>query len=643
MCGICGFFHKDINRPLPKDVLSRMVEAMEHRGPDEKGVFFSVGGAFGQRRLNIIDFAGGKQPMRSGDNESVLVANGEIYNYKELKNDYLGSVKFESSSDTEVLLYLLKIKGVDAIPLLNGMFAFAFWDIKNKKVILARDPVGQKPLFYYFGSSDFVFASELSSLVCNYNVPVDLDYEALARYLLFEAYPHPYSPLRGVRKLSPGHFMVVDLVTWEFKQYRYWNCKPQPHSGPGESEKHCVDDFREKITSAVERHLRSDVEVGVFLSSGLDSASLLKAISAASRGEALRTFTIKHELSSFDESFYARQIAKAFGTRHHEKTLKAEEFISDAKYLLSKIDEPIANPGLLSVYEVAKVSREFVKVAISGNGGDEFFGGYAPFRALGGYRAAHLLFPNFIVEALTWFASLPKAGHGYMNNLFKVQRFLRGVPFPPPEFLMQWIGSFNRNEIMKILNKDMENKALEINHNGVFDLYQELHNEYARLESKDLFLVLLHLFQQFYLPLCTCNYSDKATMRVSQELRSPFLDTEMMAFANRLASPMKYRNGTTKYILRRYLKGDAPDSIVNKPKQGFAIPIASWLATSLRPWVNEILDPQQLKKDAIFDAYQVRKMWDEHQKKKANHAKSLWTVIVFQNWFHSSYKNWSLR
>ncbi len=641
MCGICGFFYKEQERPLSSQILNSMVDKMLLRGPDGRGVFKAKGGALGHRRLTIIDLVGGQQPMLLPLKQAALVVNGEIYNYPELSNSYLLDETLLSTSDTEVLLHILNQKGVEALPLLNGMFAFAYWDILNQKVILGRDAVGQKPLFYYFGNNSFIFASELSSLAIHPDVPKDIDTDTLAYYLLFEGYPHPHTPLKGVKKLAPGHYMILDLCTWTLKIERYWNCIPESSEKYENDERLCLETFEDIFSHSIKRHLRADVEIGIYLSGGLDSPSLVKGATSVLGNQAVKTFTIKHELTSFDESVYAKEVADYFGTIHYERVLRKEDFLKDIDFLLKEVDEPIADPGFLAIYQVAKFSREHVKVILSGNGGDEFFAGYAPFQAAHAYSIAHKLLPDFLTRLLIQVAKLPKASHNYMNLPFKIQKFLRGVSSVPAEVLMQWIGAFNHNELQSILNKDHLNTPLiQPDHQGNLMLYKCLNDEYERLPKSDIVTILLHTFQQFYLPVCICNHSDKASMKVSQELRSPFLDMELMKFANHLPSNMKYRNGKTKYILRKYHQNKSPNGISNRPKQGFTIPIALLLTTSLKKWANDILDPNQLKKEGLFSAEEVRKLWQEHQTRTANNAKQLWTIIAFQQWLNSAQAEW---
>jgi len=637
MCGICGFFNRIKQSPVSIEQIDKMTDAMSHRGPDDRGVYYNNRGALGHRRLTIIDLVSGAQPMNFGREKASIVFNGEIYNYIELKDKYLSDVRLESTSDTEILLRLLYSKGPGAIQLLNGMFAFAFWDIKEEKVILGRDPVGQKPLFYYMDGENFVFSSELSSLLCHSRVPRTIDTDALSYYLLFEGYPAPFSPIKGVKKLPPGHFLTLDLKTWTFQLEEYWKSTPESGIGSYKNEDDYLTEFETIFMNSVQRHLRADVEVGVFLSGGLDSPSLVKAATSILGSENVKTFTIKHEDDSFNEAGLARGIAEYYGTKHYERPLREDEFLSDIDPLLKGNDEPIADPGFLAISQVTKFSREHVKVVLSGNGGDEFYAGYAPFKALKAYSIIDKLCPGFGVKLFQYLASLPKASHGYMNTFFKIQRFLRGIKKDPSQVLQQWIGSFNHEEQNRILCKDLSVKPLtQFDNFNQPLLYNDLKNEYHRLNTFDLVNSTLHMFQKFFLPTCICNHSDKASMRVSQELRSPFLDTELMKFANRLPSYMKYQKGKTKYILRKYHETGSPDGISMRRKQGFTIPIASWLTSALKNWANDILDPVQIKKDGVFNEVEVRKLWADHQSKRCNNAKKLWTIIVFQHWLNTN-------
>ena len=639
MCGICGYFHKTPARTLAPDVINKMTDAMQRRGPDARGTYTAPGGALGHRRLSIIDLDGGQQPMQHPSAQSVITFNGEIYNYIELRKKHLPKT-LDQVGDTEVLLHLMHNHNTQLLQKLNGMFAFAFWDLQNQQVVLARDPVGQKPLFYHWSNQSFVFASTLDSLIHHPDVTPDLDVATLPFYLFFESYPHPHSPLKNVYKLPPGHALVLDLQEWTLRQFSFWHNPINPHS-EGLSEQTALEQFETTFQHAVDRHLRSDVEVGIFLSGGLDSPSLVKAASKVRPPGSLKTFTIRHEQDSFNEAEHAREIATYYGTQHHERLLPGADFLNDVQHVLSHMDEPISDPGFLAIYEVVKFSREHVKVILSGNGGDEFWAGYAPFKALQTYRRAHKLLPLFTIPILQRLADQMPASHTYMNTGFKIQRFLRGVGAPPAELLQQWISAFHHREIDDILAPDLPRHTLDHHPKwGVPNLYAPLYEQYEKLPQKDMVSVLSNAFQQFFLPACICNHADKSSMMASQELRSPFLDIEIMQLANQMPSHFKYNHGQTKYLVRQYLKKGLPAGVSQRPKQGFTVPIASWLTTSLKDWADQLLDPVLIKKDGIFNPTTVQKLWQAHQNKCANHAKALWTLIVFQHWYHTSLAQW---
>ncbi len=639
MCGICGYFHKDPARVLAPDVINKMTDAMQKRGPDGRGIYSAPGGVLGHRRLSIIDISGGQQPMQHPSKQSVISFNGEIYNYIELGQTYLNA-DHHKAGDTEILLHFLDKFGTEFLSQLNGMFAFAFWDIKNKKVILARDPVGQKPLFYHWSTHSFVFASSLNSLIHHPDVIVDLNVETLPYYLFFESYLHPHTPLKNVYKLSPGHALVLDLQTWSLQELTYWQ-NPIQATKTGYTEQQALAQFETTFQQAVDRHLRSDVEVGIFLSGGLDSPSLVKAACSVRPPESLKTFTIRHEQDSFNEADQAQEIANYYKTQHHEHLLTGNDFLNDVQYVLSQMDEPISDPGFLAIYEVVKFSSEHVKVILSGNGGDEFWAGYAPFKALQAYKYTSTLLPAGANSILKRLVDKMPASHGYMNAGFKLQRFLRGASASQAEVLQQWISAFQHEEIDNILISETSKKALNTHPQwGVPHLYAPLYDQYDALPQKDLISVLCHAFQQFFLPACICNHADKSSMMESQELRSPYLDIEMMHLANQLPSHFKYRQGQTKYLIRKYLNSNTPTSVAKRPKRGFTVPIAQWLTTSLKSWAEQLLAPATIKADGIFNPSAVQILWNEHQNHRANHAKALWTLIVFQHWYHTSFAQW---
>jgi asparagine synthase (glutamine-hydrolysing) len=630
MCGVAGFFYRDVSRLAEGSVLDRMTDIMVHRGPDDRGTFLHPGGGLGHRRLSILDLSpGGRQPMASGCARSVITFNGEIYNYRELAGQYLSGFALRTGTDTEVLLELMARRGSDSIPLLNGMFAFAYWDLAGRKVVFARDPAGQKPFFYYMSSDTFVFGSELSAVAMHPEVPLELDRRALAKYLSFEGYPHPTSGLKGVRKLPPGYYMVLDLVRWTLTEVRYWRSVPEPVPHPP-TLADAVEDFDARLKRSIERHYRSDVPVGIFLSAGLDSSAIVRAAVELKGPEAIETFTIRHADKSFDEADEAKETADFFGVRHRERLITEREMGDNVQRLLDGLDEPLADPGFISISQVIRFASEYVTVTLGGDGGDEYFAGYAPFRALAAYRWINPVLPGRLAQALGYLASLPKADHAYMNPAFKVQRFLRGVTAKPPELLMRWFGAFSPEEIALILNDPTAPASV----------YGDLLAEVERLRHPDVTTVMLHQFQQFYLPTAICAHSDKASMMLSQELRSPLLDTELIAFANALPARFKIHRDQTKVLMREYHRRDSPPGVANRGKRGFTVPIARWLTSTLRSWAAELLAPDALQGSGVFDVDYVQRLWHEHQALRANHAKALWTILVFQNWYYQTFSKW---
>jgi asparagine synthase (glutamine-hydrolysing) len=630
MCGIAGFFYRDVSRLTEGSVLDRMTDIMVHRGPDDRGTFLHSGGGLGHRRLSILDLSsGGRQPMRSGSARSVITFNGEIYNYQELAGQHLSGLALRTGTDTEVLLELMDRRGSDSIPLLNGMFAFAYWDLVGKKVVFARDPAGQKPFFYYMSSDTFVFGSELSAVAMHPEVPLEVDPRALAKYLSFEGYPHPTSALKGVRKLPPGYYMILDLVRWQLTEVRYWLSVPEPVSHrPTLAD--AVEDFDARLKRSIERHYRSDVPVGIFLSAGLDSSAIVRAAVELKGPEAIETFTIRHADKSFDEADEARETAEFFGVRHRERLLTEQEMSDEVLRLLNGLDEPLADPGFISISQVIRFAREHVTVTLGGDGGDEYFAGYAPFTALLAYQWIHPLLPERLADALEYLSSLPKANHAYMSPSYKIQRFLRGIAARPPEVLMRWFGAFSPEEIASILNDPDASSSV----------YSDLLAETERLRHQDVTTIMLHQFQQFYLPTAICAHSDKASMMVSQELRSPLLDSELIAFANALPQRFKIHRGKTKVLLREYHRRGSPPGVANRSKRGFTVPIARWLTNTLHSWAADLLGPDSLRESGLFDVTYVQRLWWDHQTMRANHAKALWTILVFQNWYFRTFLKW---
>jgi asparagine synthase (glutamine-hydrolysing) len=564
-----------------------------------------------------------------------ITYNGEIYNYVELRDELRArGHSFESTGDTEVLLAGYREWGSDVLSRLDGMYAFVVYDARARTLFGARDPVGQKPLLYYCGRDGIVFASELTSLLAHPAVPRTMDREALAHYLVYEGYIAPFTALEGVSKLPPGHGFRYGLDTGDIDVFRHW----EPVSAPVRDVRELpapadYDALESVLRSAVARHLRSDVPVGVYLSGGIDSTTVATlATDVLGRGK-VQTYTVASEVSSFDESAEARATAKRLGTDHHESTLSSGRLLETLPEILEKLDEPLSDPGLVAIYQVADFAVKHVKVILSGDGGDELLCGYPPFAKWGLSEWLERQ-PAWLVRGLLRGAidRLP-AQYGYMGLAYKASVFSRGFGKPAPIRNQCWVGSFLPSEIRGLLVGGRDVAAMRPGADGIEGVYDHVVRAHAAAVDHDPIARLGYEYQTTYLPYCICAHTDKANMMHSLEARSPFLDVEAIRALNALPSSWKLRDGQGKWMLREYLKRRHGPTVAKKRKQGFTIPLALWLRGPMRPLAEEMLDPELLRAAGLFEVDPVRRLWDEHLRGRANHYKKLWTLIVIQAWW----------
>lgn len=624
MCGIAGFVNRYAEAPGSPEIIDTMTDSMALRGPDARGVHRFSGGAFGARRLSVVDILSGSQPMYTTSCNSVIVANGEIYNYIELRTQHLHGVCSQSSGDTAVLAELLEKLGGSAVPLLNGMFAFAFLNRLKKTLILARDPVGQKPLFYYLSSNLFVFGSTVESVALHPAVVLDLDHGAIKEYLVFEAFHAPSTPFKNIRKLKPGHLAMLDLTTWVWTESQYWQNEIKPD--PTITLTDAVHNLSTIFQSSVNRCLRSDVSTGIFLSGGLDSNAIVKTACQIREPSTLSTFSMRHTRASYNEADLGGLSAQFYGTRHTEATFATSQFLSDLPWLLSTLDEPIADPGFMAIAQLAKFSRPYATVILSGNGGDEFFAGYTPFKALQAARFLRTIIGRSLTSKLGSLESLFKPNFDYMSLSFKARQFLRGMRYGQnSDTFPGWLCAFLPEEIPGTETPQYKREMI----------YRNVRGSYEACRARDDTSLLLNYFQQHYLTDTICAHSDRASMAFSQELRSPFLDTEMMRFANTLPSNLKYQSGTTKLLLRALLKTSCPEVIVNSAKKGYTVPIGLWLQGPLSTWARDTLSNSWFQSTLGFEKSYVNELVNDHITRGINRSKPLWTLLVFQNWIQS--------
>ena len=628
-----------LGKAISPESISPTLNALTHRGPDGKGVFHKAHVCFGHRRLTIIDLSdNSNQPMLSAQNDCVVTFNGEIYNYLEIRNELIqrGYI-FRSAGDTEVLLQAYKEWGEDLFAHLNGMYSFALYDFNADKLLLAVDPAGQKPLFYFCNRKRIIFASELSALLKHSAICRKLNLDGIASYLVHDYCPAPNTVISGVKRFEPGMAMTFDAKSGNVRKWKHWNisdCMPPHHVSPS-SESEALEQFEEVMSKSVMRHLRSDVPIGIYLSAGLDSTTIATLACDTIGAENINTFTIRIDNPSYNEADQAENTAKMLGTKHHELSVTSDDGLLRTLQVLDKLDEPLADLGLLSVHQVSAFAKEHVKVVLSGDGGDEFFYGYEPMLK---WRLSKLVdsAPQFLVTGLEKLIHSYMPGqYGYMGALYKAEVFLRGYRQPEAIRNLFWVGGYSATETMNILRDGKSIVNLQTDHMSTGSIYQSVLNAHARTKDWTELDRLGHEFQTTYLPFCICSHSDKASMMVSLEARSPFLDANVMRFASSLSHHYKIRNGKGKWIMRKYLANRLKKSPIPKlKKRGYTMPIAQWIKTPgiFQDYVVDLLSENSIRDTGIFHPNQVSALLNQHLKGESNNYKKLWPIVVLQSW-----------
>ncbi len=626
MCGIVGFVSR---REIVEEQLDQMTKALVHRGPDAGGVWLKqtpeIHVGLGHRRLSIIDLSvHGSQPMTTISGDIHITFNGEIYNFQELKDDLLekGYV-FSSATDTEVILYGYQEYGVEFFPRMNGMFAFGIWDERSQSLILSRDRFGQKPLYYYEDGNGIAFASEVKALLEHPYIERDLDYQSLSRYLAYEYLPAPYSIYRGIKKLQQGSLMIWRNGTSTIEPY--W--QPRFNDLPTKmDERELGEELIAKLKRAVQRRLMSDVPLGVFLSGGIDSSSIIALLSEMMPADKIKTFSIGFQEASFDESSWAQKVAKLFGTNHHEDILTAQTMLDIQPEIWSRLDEPFADASIIPTYLLSRFTRQHVTVALGGDGGDELFAGYDPF-------LAHLwadryeILPKSLHQAIVKpLATMMPVSTRNMSLDFKIKHFLKGVYQPRGIRNQVWLGAFTPQQQREILTGDV---LLEI---GKMNPYEQIVEDQRRMQFRDWLDEIGWNYQRFYLQNDILVKVDRASMMVSLEARTPFLDVEFAEFANSLPSSLKMKGTTRKYILKKALESRLPHDVLYRKKKGFGIPLAKWIKHDLRAEMEETFDPKKIDHDGIFQSEMIQRMLQEHLRGKKDNRKPLWALYVFEKW-----------
>jgi asparagine synthase (glutamine-hydrolysing) len=615
MCGICGLVSLDGATPPDPAALAAMNETLVHRGPDSDGSLIDGPCGLAMRRLSIIDLAGGDQPIGNEDGRIQVIQNGEIYNYRELMDELRGrGHTFSTHSDTEVLVHLYEERGPAFVEDLRGMFAIAIWDARHGRLLLARDRFGIKPLYYRVAGGQLSFASELKALLHQPGLSREIDPTALEAFLAFNSIPAPLTIFTEAHKLPAGHTLVAEKG--EVEIHRYARPEPVPAGEVRtEGEEALAEELRGRLRDSVRAHLVSDVPVGVLLSGGIDSA-ILTALAAAESGYRVSTFSIGFEEQSFDELELARLVAKRYGTDHHELVLRPDA-IDLLPRLVDAFDEPFGDSSALPTYLVSQLASDTVKVVLSGEGGDELFGGYYTYVAdrlaprVG--RAAPLLRP--LVERLP-------SSSGKVSFDYKAKRFIRGAHLPPVERHHAWKEIFSPDAQEELLSAPRMSDPLDVYRARYTET--EGAQELARLQDLDLGI---------YLVDDLLVKTDRASMAHSLEARVPFLDSVVAELALALETKQKVRGFSKKRLLRRAAAPLLPREIIRGRKQGFSIPVAAWLRGDLAPFARDVLSPETVERQGYLDPAAVSRVLDEHISGKEDLSRQIWGLLNFTLWF----------
>ena len=612
MCGIAGFAGTGSRRDLA--VMSAL---LAHRGPDGEGFYEDPDRRLflAHRRLAILDIAGGNQPMWNEDSTIAVVFNGEIYNHAELRKALTArGHRFRSDhSDTEVLVHGYEEWGDDLPRRLNGMFAFAIYDQVRARLFLARDRFGEKPLFYSNSADLFAFASELRSLASHPGVDRTLDRRALQKFFAYGYLPAPNTPFNGARKLPGGCSLSYSLASGKMEIQRYWSFQLMPERDRKERrEEAYIEELRALLKQAVHRRLISDVPLGVFLSGGIDSSSILAGVANFRRPEEIKTFTIGFTEPSFDESPFARQIAGAFGSDFHLQQLDLAAARDLIPSVLSRLDEPLGDPSILPTYMLSRFTRQHVTVALSGDGGDELFAGYDPFLALRPASYYERLVPWVFHRRIRKLADLMPSSTRNMSLDFKIRRTLAGLSYKRALWNPVWMAPVEPELMTELFHEPLT----------ADDLYSEAVALWEADPKLDILDRTLAFFTNFYLPDDILTKVDRATMMNSLESRAVFLDNDLVEFCQRLPNRFKFRNGQRKYLLKKAMDGILPNNILRRKKKGFGIPLTQWLRdTPANPPGAPI---------AGTNGDWASQKWHEHRSGTADHRLFLWSWLSLQ-------------
>ncbi|MDY6861424.1 MAG: asparagine synthase (glutamine-hydrolyzing) [Thermodesulfobacteriota bacterium] len=624
MCGICGKINFNPDSYVEPDLINKMTSSLYHRGPDDYGTFFDKNIGLGHRRLKVIDLStAGNQPMCNEDRTIWIIFNGEIYNFQELRTSLIRKGHlFKSKTDTEVIIHLYEDEGVSCLNYFRGMFALAIWDVPLRRLFLARDRLGKKPLVYLYNKDSFAFASEIKSLLCDPEVKKDVDYRALHNYLTYQYIPSPSTIFKDIKKLPPAHYILLKDGKMELK--RYWQVNFQDkliYKKEEEYKEHLLQIFEE----AVRLRMLSDVPLGAFLSGGIDSSATVAMMSKLG-GNPVKTFSIGFSESEYNELEYARIVAGLYKTDHEEFVVKPDA-ISILPKLIWHYNEPYADSSAIPSYYVSKLTRDKVTVALNGDGGDESFAGYERYiadRLANIYQYVPSIFREGIIKKLAYliFPFNPQ----YKSFSRRLRRFLESIPEEKKRRYVHWLCFFNNSEKNELYQDEFKRKI------GIYDsvdltlkLFQECRA--SSFLDKTLFVDL-----NSYLPDDLLVKIDIASMAHSLETRSPFLDHKLVEFAASLPPSLKLKGLNGKYLLKKAFSGILPEKILKRKKMGFGVPLDYWFRCELKEFIHDILLGKRFIERGYFKKEGIEKLIREHLVRDADHSYKIWALVVLELW-----------
>lgn len=615
MCGICGFAGFG-----DADILASMNDVLIHRGPDAGGLWYDTREAvyLGHRRLSIIDLSGGAQPMWTADSALGIVFNGEIYNHLELREELIrvGHHFLTDHSDTEVLLHGYRQWGQELPSRLNGMWAFALYDRNCRELFLSRDRFGKKPLFYSLQNRTFAFASELSALIRHPQVMADVHEGSLKKYFAYGYIPAPSTLYRRIFKLPGGHNLLLKIDSMTCQTSKYWDFVLEPFEHiPGNPEEAWGEELRDLLRKSVRRRLMSDVPLGVFLSGGVDSSAITAFAAEATAQGHMKSFCIGFEEASFDETHYARIIAERYRTEHYEEILSMERARELLPEIIGKLDEPMGDSSLMPTYLLCKETRKHVTVALAGDGGDELFAGYDPFRALGMAKWYDRLIPGSVHQAIRLAVAALPSTHRNMSFDFRLKRTLRGLSYPRHLWNAVWLGPLDPRDLEALFREPTD----------IEEVYAEAIEQWDACNQENLVDKTLQFYTKLYLQDDILVKADRASMMNSLEVRAPFLDIDLVDFVRKIPHTYKYRNGQTKYILKKALEPVLPREILYRAKKGFGVPIGRWFQEG-----SLLLDGNGMFPH--LHASFISGMAKEHRACRMDHRAFLWNVWLLNSW-----------